>query len=339
MSKLKERVYNAPVKEWYLKLMANKDSTKKIYSNLFNKISIVEEQLNKNIYDMDKNEIESVFHSLQIRGMHSMMNAAYFCKRYILWAKENGHAKDVVDKLPAKLTAEYISQFVFKSANVRYTREEVLEVIKTVHDPRYATAILCLFEGIRGNELEEIANLKLDDLSKGENNTYYAKLIHRKEKTEISYELYTMLTYLNSVAFVGTEEHATKYALPTESPFIFKKVIRKNSRNDFQINTPFMTRTIINAKAAFGNKNLVANDIVCSGIADLANRLMNRNEKRILNNAILKEISNQYNVGVIRMGDNDETYLSYGAIKKMIDFNFIKEQYGEFEVDWGNESN
>ena len=334
MSKLEETVFDREKKELFLETI-EKDGTLSVYSNLLNKVSKIEEEENKAIYNMDMKELENLFRGLKIRGVHSMINALHICKRYIHWAKEHGYAEHEIDLLPAKFTIEYASTLIFSRANIRYTRTQVLEKIKLIDDLRYAAAILCLFEGIRGTGVEEIANLKISNLKTDENGGYYAWLTQDNGKARtvpISNELYNILVQVNKMTTVGKEELASRFVLGA-SPYIFKKVDRRNGNDDIKVDTPFLTRAILNAKTAFPNKRLTANDIVKSGIAHMANELMEKQGQRVLTNVMLKTIGEQFNLGIIETDDENKTYFSYSALKKMVDADYITNTYGEFKFE------
>lgn len=343
MVKLKEQVYDWETKEHYLQDNMDSENSLSTYTNILTKIGMREAEKNKPIYNMDLNELEETFYALQIRGLHSMLNTLHFCKRYILWAKHNGYSIHTQDLLASKVNSEYAKKFMFKEVNALYTREEILEKIKMIADPRYAACVLCLFEGIRGQGLEEMANLKIEDLSCDEENRCYARLTSDtglRRKIAISKTLHDMLMKLDAVKHVGTDELAARFSLPN-SPYIFKKVERKNASSDLKINLTFMTRTIKMARTIFNNEKLVANDILKSGIAFYANELMEQAGDRKLTHDMLKVIGLKYRIGLIvkeedevnTLREMDRYYYSYGTIKKMIDADYICRKYGSFKYE------
>ena len=339
----KEEVFDWDTKKIYLDWIMDSDNSMATYKSVLTKIGKREEELGKAIYNMDLNELETLFSGLKIRGLNSMLNTLHFCKRYIGWAKKHRFAQDRTDRMTTPIDTEYAKRFVNGSINLLYTREEILRNVKDMDDPRYAACILCIFEGIRGQGLEELANLTLDDISCDEKTDVCHALLTgdngRRRKITISKKLYDMLVDVNSLTSVGNDELAARFSLP-KSPYIFKKVERRNALNDVKINVTFMTRTIRKARGIFDNKELVSNDIMKSGIAHYANELMNEAGERVLTNEMLRSIALRFRIGLIEKEAVDYTqnemdwyYYSYGAIKKFIEADFISDIYGEFRFE------
>ncbi|WP_249650853.1 hypothetical protein, partial [Lysinibacillus sp. D4A3_S15] len=69
---LKENVLNKDIKEWYLKSLDIQDNSPTTYLSLFNKATILENQKNKDIFDMNKVELEELFYSLRILSAQSI---------------------------------------------------------------------------------------------------------------------------------------------------------------------------------------------------------------------------------------------------------------------------
>lgn len=92
---LKDNVFNKDIKEWYLTSLDIKDNSLTTYFSLFNKATQIENQKNKDIFDMNKVELEELFYSLKSPSPQPLSASIGFISRYIDWAIMNGHTKIV----------------------------------------------------------------------------------------------------------------------------------------------------------------------------------------------------------------------------------------------------
>ena len=112
---LKENVLNKEIKEWYLKSLDIQDNSLTTYLSLFNKATILENQKNKDIFNMNKVELEELFYSLKSPSPQSISASIGFIGRYIDWAIMNGYTDNRSQRLPRSIDMEYCSRFVYKA--------------------------------------------------------------------------------------------------------------------------------------------------------------------------------------------------------------------------------
>ncbi|WP_223553155.1 phage lytic cycle repressor MrpR family protein [Lysinibacillus sphaericus] len=326
---LKENVFNKEIKEWYIKSLDVKENSLITYLSLFNKATLLENQKNKDIFDMHKVELEELFYSLKSPSPQSISASIGFIARYIDWAIMNGYTDNRSQRLPSIIDMEYCSKFVYKASIVRYTREQLLTYMNAFDDQRHAVFLLCLFEGIKGEGYSEILNLKMEDLMNG-NGFYFAKLTNSKgysREIEISEDLYWRLERLDKVSSTSLQpKQGQKYF--SDSTYIFKKANAKGE--DIQLRASFGNRALDLAKSIFDNSNLIASTMQVSGMMWYIWELLKHKEAKVLNKEILEKVASKYDTGYV---NKDSKYVSYSILQHKLDFDFMKTNYGFFYIE------
>ncbi|MGE7092071.1 hypothetical protein ACQKII_11585 [Lysinibacillus sp. NPDC048646] len=326
---LKDNVFNKDIKEWYLKSLDVKDNSLTTYLSLFNKATMIENQKNKDIFDMNKVELEELFYSLKSPSPQPISASIGFISRYIDWAIMNGYTENRSQRLPSIIDIEYCSRFIYKASIVRYTREQLITYMRLFDDQRHAVFLLCLFEGIKGEGYSEILNLKMNDLS-NDNGVCFARLTNNKgsrRKIEITEDLYWKLEKLDKISSTSlTPKQGQKYF--TDNTYIFKKANSKSS--DIQLRASFGNRALDLAKTIFDNSNLIASTIQISGMMWYLWEMLKDNDVKTLDKELLEKVANKYDTGY---ANKDNKYVSYSILKHKLDFDFMKTNYGDFNIE------
>ncbi|MFY0516868.1 hypothetical protein ACOMCU_03410 [Lysinibacillus sp. UGB7] len=326
---LKDNVFNKDIKEWYLQSLDVKDNSLTTYLSLFNKATMIENQNNKDIFDMNKVELEELFFSLKSPSPQPISASIGFISRYIDWAIMNGYTENRSQRLPSIIDIEYCSRFIYKASIVRYTREQLITYMRLFDDQRHAVFLLCLFEGIKGEGYSEILNLKMEDLSNDKGGCF-ARLTNNKgyrRKIEITEDLYWKLEKLDKISSTSlTPKQGQKYF--SDNTYIFKKA--NSNSNDIQLRASFGNRALDLAKSIFDNSNLIASTIQTSGMMWYLWELLKDNEMKILDKELLEKVANKYDTGYV---NKDNKYVSYSILKHKLDFDFMKMNYGDFNIE------
>src|SRR5690554_850344 len=138
--------------------------------------------------------------------------------------------------------------------------------------------LLALFEGIKGKSFSELLTLKANNLEELEDRRCVAHLYDLKgNKTrtvEISRELYKLLLRADEqLAYITNNENESVETPFNDSEYIFKKAKKGKQYNSQMLDRHFITRKFLFFKKFFGNEFLTADDIVQSGMMDMAYRV------------------------------------------------------------------
>lgn len=324
-----EKLYNAEQKKEFIERYTSIDSKLTIYWQ-FVKIAKIEFEKHKDLYEMDFQEVYELLEETKCSSINSAINHINTYKRYIEFFIHKGYTnrnvlaetEEPLSSLAKKVVADY--------KNVRYTREQLLhEMIDELNNYTDGALLLALFEGIKGKGFSELLTLKRSNLEQRPDG-YYAHLYEEgtyKQRTiQISEELYKLLILADYQTSYRTNNKDEDVETPfNESEFIFKKAKKGKQGNSQVLDRHFITRKFLFFKKEFGNSYLTADDIVQSGMMDMAYRLYV--EKGKIGKEELLEIGDQYNT---LMATVDKTsYRNTTHLKRLIFTNAFKELYGD----------
>lgn len=323
-----ERLYNSEIKKKYLEQNYPGFRSRNILYYVFSNTSDIEKELNKDLFEMNEIELEKIFKTLNPSTENSSYNNVMRIFKYIKWCLDVGYTKKLLVNTN-KNYREYAKQFVSKS-KVFYTKEDLMKAFNNMKYLGDQALLLCIFEGIKGNEYSEITNIKLEHLYE-KNGLYYIDLVgsekeYRRKNFEISKELYTLLIKLGNT--LEYEDLGGDFIKLKDAPYIFRKskIGRKNVKNK---NNYFSTKNKYYGEF-FKNKNFTLTDIEMSGVMHYLNKLLEEKGERKVDNDILEKIAMKFNKTYVHSITKSDTP-KYHQVRDMIDKDFFIENYGEFE--------
>jgi integrase len=146
------------------------ETTQVSLSYIFRRAAELEYSLGKDIYDFNREELDSLFFVFDSKSKDSVASRISIISKYIDFAIEQGFLKTGINLTKNFVGQEYYEKFVSKVAErKKYLSKEQFEDLLEfcVNDQDRAIFVL-LYEGARGrqeeeNSLEELINLKLSD--------------------------------------------------------------------------------------------------------------------------------------------------------------------------------
>lgn len=324
-----DKYYNAEIKEKYFETFQNK-TTQEITEYTFKKAKETEEDLKKDIFDMNIDELGELMRDLSASTLDSAYNYAFKLQYYIDWASENGYRKTNRNPL-AELEdkKKWVEPFIATYKQSIFTREEILDMCERLANYPDRAILLGLFEGISGEGYSELLNLRAKDLSEnGEN--YYATLYNKNgnERTiEISDKLYKYLMLANEATVYynkngESESQKSSQSILVDSPFIFKKSAR--GKQDGKLDLFFINRKFQMFKELFGSEFLRAKEIINSGILYRVNQFYQ--DKGYIEEKDWESIAVQYDAAFIEYKGN--LMRNTFAIKEKANSKIFEEKYG-----------
>lgn len=330
MATVTEKFYNPEVKEKYLNSIEN-ENTRYVTMYPFITAKKQEEQLKKDIYEMNIDELALVMGDQKASSIDAAyVNASRF-EQYINWAIENGllpNNLNPITNLPDK--REWAAQFVSTYRQSVFTRKELLEMCKDLANDVDKAVLIALFEGIAGKGYAELLNLQTKHLKEVAKDKYTAQLFDAdgSDRTiNISKELYKLLLaadsqpeYFNKNG--QAENERSSISKFEDSPYIFKKTTR--GKQGGKLNNFFVLRKMEMFKEIFELKYLKAKHIADSGMMHMANEMYN--SKGELTVEDMREIAVHYNTSiVIYKGEEQRRTID---VKKVLSTDLFKNLYG-----------
>lgn len=178
--------YNKQAKEWYLRDVSPSftASTKKSFESLFRKTVPFEVELNKDVCNFSTEEIYDMFKRFNSSSINSLQKYCRLLVLYVQWCNQQGMVVDSQNHfLEIKPDQLQNCTNVIKREKKYVDRETIIAWCKQLQSMD-AMVLLCLFEGILGNDFEEIYNLRIRDfkedgyvdLNNGKRKRYSAEL-------------------------------------------------------------------------------------------------------------------------------------------------------------------
>lgn len=323
-----EELFNPEVKVEYLESF-EKQETAYITSFIFIKAKKTEKLLNKDIYEMSKNELGMVMKGQAASSADSAYIKAVQLEQYIDWAIKTGKTINNLNPLSDINKRVWASEFVATYKSSAFTREQILDMCEDLVNYVDRAVLLAIFEGISGEGYSELLNLRSQDL-KEKDNKFFATLFNKNGESrtiEITEKLYTYLhradeatEYINKNGMTETERWSKSKLL--DSPHIFKKTTR--GKQEGKLDVFYVNRKFQIYKEVFEQKFLRSKNIENSGIMHMANELYKRDGEFKTDH--LKEIAEHYDTTITKVGGKEERVTS--VIKLLLQSDLFEELYG-----------
>lgn len=323
-----ESLYNEEVKMRFLEETSDTASSLSIAFYHLRGAARTEEQLGKDLYDMNITEMEAVLYDIQSSTVFGVVNHINLYNKYIKWAIEKGLVKDYSNftVFEGKHLFSWGKKFVANYKAPNYRREEILDIVNDFKNESDKAIVLAAFEGISGHGYSELLNLERKDLHK-KDGKFYAELTETKDENinnrtiEISEGLYSALMRADA---------ETEYVTQTgKSPYIpSDKILKKTNRgagSNPNLDDKFILRKFTKVyKDHFENSYVTFKDIRRSGMAQMAEDLGAENRGKVTSE-MLKDIAHHY--GTPWITANGYTYRNTAVIRRALSAKDIHKKF------------
>lgn len=150
-------LYNEEVKNMFLDRYP--ESTRKTYLRIFKKSYPTEKMLEKDLYEFNLDEIDSVLYDLRPLTFKSSLTNGRIITEYITFCIEQGLRSNNINPL-RMVKSPYFEKFVDKNIKTLFSKNEIMQIEDACNNAQDAVILALLFEGAWGKELSEIRNLK-----------------------------------------------------------------------------------------------------------------------------------------------------------------------------------
>lgn len=132
--------------------------------NVFNKSELYESLIGKDLYNFSTYEIIDFYKSINVASLEYLGVINSHLKIYAQWANSQNLVSDCQNhflELKDDVLASCLNNY--KNDLSIINKKQIDELINRVANPRDAFCMLCLFEGMKGNNYSEILELKISD--------------------------------------------------------------------------------------------------------------------------------------------------------------------------------
>lgn len=321
------QLYNSDIKERYLNDYENA-ATQHAMKSVFKSSYPIEKQLEKDLYSFSLDEIKDVIFNLNGSTRNSIKSSANFIKYYIDWAAKNSLRGNIN---PLRyVQPEWYDQFIDKNKKILFSEEEINEMIKNLVNAQDSVILqLVFFEGLEGDGLSELLNLKRSDVDFDNNTLYIADRKTKITASDTTMKLINEALKENTYQFKNGESQGfRKEAELLDNGYIIRAVLGKTINTE-QADKHLVYRRLANVSEFFNYKYLNVKNVSKSGMIMMARDLYIRDNQ--LENKQLDEIAVKFNVNTIQNGKH--TYFNYTLLKDIANMENLQRLYPEiFEL-------
>lgn len=318
-----DKLYNTDIKERYLnERFGENEGSQKTIRHLFYKSEMVEDILDKDLFNFNVEEIGKVI--LNSNPHSSNVARAYgrTISRYISWAIDNGFRDDNLNPLRS-VALEYYDQFVDKTKKIHYSFDEFIDLLESLKNDQDKALLFLFFEGIIGRSFSQIRELKISDIRK-ETNEIYVKERDEWIKVQPQCIDYLYAAHEQKVFYTFKDgDYNESELLPSE--FIFKNVKSPRSQPGVSVNPSVLYTRINSIKESHLLEYLTPNALRQSGMIFYATVLYKRD--REVRYDQLAEIGEKYQFNKLTSKDNF-SYYNTNLMKTFLNSEVIEDLYG-----------
>jgi hypothetical protein len=161
------KLYNEELKNRFLESYYKNAATQKTYRYVLSKATATEEKKNKDLCNFNYEELDNLFYSFSTRSLQSIQQHVAIITRYIEFAIDEGYNPtkiNIVD-LFHTFSGVNLEKYVNKIAlNKKYVdKDELEEIINLCFNAQDAVIFDLIPQGIKGEDCEELINLRGQD--------------------------------------------------------------------------------------------------------------------------------------------------------------------------------
>lgn len=284
-------MFNEKTKKRFLNAVDLSQFPKSFWNNVFKKSEILEEQYNKDLYNFSKEQILIWYKLLDSKSLEYLSVINYNIIKYAQWALQESLIVDGMNHF-VEITDDEIFECVNKYGlnSSIITKEELDNILFQIPSSRDKFVLLALFEGIKGINLDDIVNMKLNDINRSDNTVN----LESGKKKKISNQLIQYaIESADEKCYDSISGRTYKYE---ERPGYPVKVVRRNGTKSAG---DVITKVIRGEFDVIGVPRYVTfNSIYTSGLIHQINQFADQDNvsaAEVLNNPVyLDYLKNQY---------------------------------------------
>jgi integrase len=317
------QLYNEEIKEKFLSQYDN-EATKTTIRYMFYKTFIVENTLDKDLFEQNLTEIGKSIENTNPQSKNVASANGRFISSYISWAIENGYRESNLNPLKG-IDTDWYNNFIDQTKKIHDSYEEFLELLEdeSIMNNQDKAFLFCVFEGIIGEQFSQLKELKYSDINFKDNTIYIkerdyyvtvdVKCIEYLEKTRSEKTYYQY----NS----NTKEFSEKELLPSQ--YVFKNIKSPRGQENEPVKTNVIYKRIQTIKELLDRDFLTPNAVKQSGMIWEAVKIFN--DEGILGYDQLAKVGAKYDYSTIT--NNGFTYFNTYLMKEFINEDNIKLLY------------
>lgn len=267
------KIYNEELKNRFMEQYP--DSTKMAYEIIFRKTAKTEEQLGKDLCNFNFSEIDGLLYSIGAKTVESLVSAVSVLSGYTDFCILEGYVptkmnyyRQFTDK---ELLKKYLNRFAVKNMYLKDKQE--LQLIKNVCENAQDEVVFALlWEGVMGENLNELVNLKISDVD-FENNKIRISGKHKRVITVESDTIASIQDAIEERYYIRRSNiGADSNMLLNETSYVLRPVVRKISEEKIKPNV--IRSRVMRIAELYNNPYITPTNIQRSGMIYYIKKMM-----------------------------------------------------------------
>lgn len=297
-------MYKNDYKNDFLNQFENED-TRKVYEAIFKKSEFLENKVNKDIMDFDKQLLEEfIVNYVKPKTKQSARTYCNILSSYIQWSIDNKLSSHTSN--PLNNGQDYFSNFVENQNSLYLSKDEIDVIIFNLVNAQDSFIIKALFEGIQGKKLSELINLTIDDIRGAYENNNVLKFKNEKgverfvkvekETLKLAESAYRENEYYKKNGEVDYSAHIKDTVRLSDCEYILKPSATNSERNQITHYSVYNRLEMIKSLEEFEEfaESLITKNIVRSGMLYEAMKVIESG--RDLNRSEIEVICEKYGI-------------------------------------------
>lgn len=269
-----DRMYNEQIKMKFIDSYST--GTKKILNRIFKITQPSETDLDKDLFDFNREELRRVFFLFMAKTEYSSRANVTWVSKYIDWAIEEGYL-DGINPLDSVDTI-WKEQFVNKSIKKYWTDNEIYKIIADRVNAQDAVIVSLLFNGVRGIGNSEIVNLMRNDVDSFNKTLYLTDATESRRCIQVSEQCIKLCEQaLNEDGYEKKNGNASPdIKSPTanlvDNDFVVKSV-KTRTEHIYEAEKNIVHRRLANIAEEINEPNFSPMNIIYSGMLAMAKNI------------------------------------------------------------------
>ncbi|ARF70719.1 hypothetical protein B7C51_24920 (plasmid) [Paenibacillus larvae subsp. pulvifaciens] len=319
MKKLPNDLYNEKIKEEFLNIYDNEE-TKNNYKRIFQISSYTEKATNKDIYDFNMKELESVLYDLDPLTKASSESNGRILTSYISWCISKGYKKGI--NILKTVDSDWFDKFVDKNKKIYWSYKEIKQIISRCENAQDAAPIRLLFSSVNGKGAAEIRNLKKQDIDSYNNTLRLTDYDGSQRIIKVEEDVIDLcIDALNEKEYVkrnGVMEYRQNVSNVNElfvNDYVFRNSQTRTTNENGPVQSSVIYRRINLIGETLSIPYFTSKNIFRSGMIYLGRKLLEKNGE--LGNDQYKEIAKEFKIN------------NWYSLKDFVNYDNIYKLYGE----------
>lgn len=272
-------LYNGSRKEMFLDSYEDA-GTRVNYKYVLAKCEPYEQRLDKDLGDFNHEDLDMLLHGLNAKSLQSISYQVSVIQKYIKFAIEEGFSNNSINyaTLPS-FSGQSLNVYVntiWREQRIMNREDIYKTIIEETENAQDGVIFALLFEGVYGEGLSELRNLKKSDVDGNrihltDESGEQRSILVSSECISIVNEAAQQEEYFKTILADDGKVHAEKYEL-YDSEFVLRLIDRKGAED--QISAQAIRQRFKKIKDFYKNHYLTPSSVRLSGMIDMARHIV-----------------------------------------------------------------